>query len=243
MHGDILLIQKKHIKAAGKIVKRVSDCILSNKKKKFVLAISGESGSGKSEIAYLISRFLKNEGILAKVLHTDNYYIVPSKERYELRKKSGFRNINYTEYNWNLIKKHIKEFKEGRVSTLPFSDLLTDQVDKLITDFKEIKVLIIEGLYSMYGGNGIDLKVFIDINYFDTKKAQILRNKERFDEVRLKVLESEHKVVQLLKPKADLIITKNFNVLDAKDFFTIEKIRKPVLKIFRSKKINFINNN
>lgn len=217
MHGDILLIQKKHIKAAENIIERILNNILNNKLNKFIIAISGESGSGKSEVAHLISQFLKDKGILAKILHTDNYYAIPPKRRYELRKKNGLESINYTEYNWGLIKKHIKEFKESKISVLPFVDLLTDQIDKLITDFKGINVLILEGLYSVYIDHDINLKVFIDLAYPDNKGAQILRRKEKFDEFRLKVLEREHEVVQSLKPKADLIITKDFNVVDARD--------------------------
>lgn len=95
--------------------------------------------------------------------------------------------------------------------------MVTDQIDKLITDFKGINVLILEGLYSVYIDHDIDLKVFIDLAYPDNKRAQILRRKEKFDEFRLKVLEREHEVVQSLKPKADLIITKDFNVVDARD--------------------------
>lgn len=219
MHGDVLLIQKKHIRVAEDIVKRISGNIIENKINKFVISISGESGSGKSEVAHLISRFLKDKGILAKVLHTDNYYALPSKKRYELRKKSGLASIDYTEYNWKLIEKHVREFKENKISVLPFLDLLTDQTDKLITDFKEIRVLIMEGLYSLYYDGSTDLKVFIDVDYTDAKKAQILRKKEKFDEFRLKVLEREHEVVQLLKPKADLIITKDFKVIEVKDIF------------------------
>ncbi|PIU28580.1 MAG: uridine kinase [Candidatus Hydromicrobium americanum] len=217
MHGDLLLIQKKHIKAAENIVERILSNTLSNKLNKFIIAISGESGSGKSEVAHLISQFLKDKGILAKILHTDNYYAIPPKRRYELRKKNGLESINYTEYNWGLIKKHIKEFKESKISVLPFVDLLTDQIDKLITDFKEINVLILEGLYSLRINHSVNLKVFIDLTYHDTKKAQILRGKEKFDEFRSKVLEREHEVVQSLKPKADLIITKDFDVVNVRD--------------------------
>jgi len=217
MHGDVLLIQKKHIKAAENIVERILSNTLSNKLNKFIIAISGESGSGKSEVAHLISQFLKDKGILAKILHTDNYYAIPPKRRYELRKKNGLESINYTEYNWGLIKKHIKEFKESKISVLPFVDLLTDQIDKLITDFKEINVLILEGLYSLRINHSVNLKVFIDLTYHDTKKAQILRGKEKFDEFRSKVLEREHEVVQSLKPKADLIITKDFDVVNVRD--------------------------
>jgi len=213
MHGDILLIQKKHIKVAKNIVER----ILRNKLNKFIIAISGESGSGKSEVAHLISQFLKDKGILAKILHTDNYYTMPPKQRYEWRKAKGLESINYTEYDWDLIKKHIKEFREGKKSVLPFLDLLTDQMDKLITDFKGINVLILEGLYSLRINHSVNLKVFIDLTYHDTKKAQILRGKEKFDEFRSKVLEREHEVVQSLKPKADLIITKDFDVVNVRD--------------------------
>ncbi|GAG58691.1 Bifunctional alpha-galactosidase/sucrose kinase AgaSK [subsurface metagenome] len=217
MHGDVLLIQKKHIKAAENIVERILSNTLSNKLNKFIIAISGESGSGKSEVAHLISQFLKDKGVLAKILHTDNYYAIPPKRRYELRKKNGLESINYTEYNWGLIKKHIKEFKESKISVLPFVDLLTDQIDKLITDFKEINVLILEGLYSLHINHSVNLKVFIDLTYHDTEKAQILRGKEKFDEFRSKVLEREHEVVQSLKPKADLIITKDFDVVNVRD--------------------------
>jgi uridine kinase len=215
MHGDILLIKDTHIKAAKNITERVYNDIKGSRVEKFVLAISGESGCGKSEVAHMISYLLKEKGILAKLLHMDNYYIVPSKERYELRKKRGLDSINYDEYNWSLIKKHIREFRESRISVLPFLDLLTDQMDKLITDFKGIDVLIMEGLYSIYCDYGVDLKIFIDLDYTKTKKSQMLRRKEKFDEFRLKVLEREHEVVQLLKPKADLIITKNFDVAEA----------------------------
>jgi uridine kinase len=217
MHGDILLIKDTHVKAAKNIAEIIFNNITGNEIEKFVVAISGESGCGKSEVAHMISYFLKEKGILAKLLHMDNYYVVPSKERHELRKKRGLDSINYDEYNWDLIKKHIKEFRESSISVLPFLDLLTDQMDKLITDFKGINVLIMEGLYSIYCDYGVDLKIFIDLDYTETKKAQMLRRKEKFDEFRLKVLEREHEVVQMLKPKADLIITKNFDVIESDD--------------------------
>jgi len=72
-------------------------------------------------------------------------------------------------------------------------------------------------LYSLRINHSVNLKVFIDLTYHDTKKAQILRGKEKFDEFRSKVLEREHEVVQSLKPKADLIITKDFDVVNVRD--------------------------
>ena len=148
----------------------------------------------------------------AKILHTDNHYKVSPQERTEWRMRNGVESINYTEYNWEQIKNNIKDFKENRLSSLPFLDLLTDQCDKLITDFSKVKILILEGLYSLY--SDADLKVFIDLTYHSTKKAQLLRGKETLNELRLNVLKREHEVVQSFKPSADLIIDKDYEVID-----------------------------
>lgn len=210
MLSDILLITEKHEKAAEQIVNRLGEI----KSDKIVLAIGGESGSGKSEIAHLISQKLKNKGELAKILHIDNYYKVAPRERTAWRKKHGVESIGLTEYNWNLINRNIAEFKESKEAILPCIDLLTDQEDRLITNFEGIKYLIVEGLYPLKAN--ADLKIFIDLTYHETKKAQILRGKEPQNEFRLQVLQREHEVVQSLRALADLLITKDFDVVETK---------------------------
>ena len=95
---------------------------------------------------------------------------------------------------------------------MPCVDLLTDLEDTLITNFNMIDYLIIEGLYSFKAD--VDLRIFIDLTYHDTKKSQILRGKEPQNEYRLKVLKREHEVIQSLRPMADLIVTKEFDVLN-----------------------------
>ena len=207
MLGDVLLISEGHEKAAKQIINNIQKFKLE----KFIIAIGGESGSGKSEVAHLISRFLKNEGIYCKILHTDNYYKIPPDERTEWREIKGIMSINYDEYDWDLINRNIKDFKENKESTLPCIDLLTDQKDRLITNFNGIDVLILEGLYSLKAE--VDLKIFINLTYHDTEKAQNLRGKEPKSEFRLRVLEREHEVVQSFKKSADFIIKKDFTVI------------------------------
>ncbi len=210
MMGDVLLISEGHRRAAKQIAKK----IFKFKLDKFLIAIGGESGSGKSEVAHLVSRSLKGEGNYCKILHTDNYYRIPPNKRTEWRESHGIESISFKEYNWDLINKNIEDFKESKESTLPCIDLLTDQRDKLITDFDGINVLILEGLYSLKAE--ADLKVFIDLTYHDTKKSQILRGKEPKSEYRLRVLEREHVLVQSLKELADFIINKDFTVIEVK---------------------------
>ena len=208
MLGDILLITEKHKKAASQI----GDICLKLKKKKLTIAIGGESGSGKSEVAHMISRYLKERGILAKILHTDDYYLLPPLQRREWRKKEGIKYIGLSEYDWALINNTISNFKRNEKSIMPCIDLLTDQVDQLHTNFKGIDILILEGLFSVNAD--VDIRVFIDLTYHETKKAQVLRGKEPQTIFRLKVLEREHEIVQNLKQLANLIITKEFNVIN-----------------------------
>ena len=210
MLGDVLLITEEHRKAGSEIVKRLRRV----ENTKFVLALGGESGSGKSELAHVISRQMKDLGRLTKILHIDNYYQVSPTERTAWRRKHGIQSVGLDEYNWDLIHQNIREFREGKEAMLPCIDLLTDQEDKLITNFHGIHFLILEGLYPLKAD--VDLRIHIDRTYKETKKAQVLRKKEPQTEFRLQILQREHEVVQSLRPLADLIVTKDFNVVEAK---------------------------
>jgi uridine kinase len=213
MLGDILLIQDKH-KAAGEII---IEKILSNRKDKFMLAISGESGSGKSELAHVIARGMRKHGIFAKALHTDNYYMTHPLKRKAWRVEHGIENVvGYNEYDWDAIYKNIDDFKNGRSSEMPCVDLITEQVDRLITDFSTVDMLVVDGLYAIRA-NHIDLRIFIELTYLETKESHTkdARGKEVMDEARWAVLGQEHRVLQTLKPLADLLITKEYEVVEA----------------------------
>jgi len=216
MLGDILLIEEIHKTVADSIAKRVLK-ELENKPKfyKYIVGISGESGSGKSEVSHSIARRLKDEHIRVKILHTDNYYHIPPLLRLEWRKTKGIETVGTNEYDWNLIHRNIQDFKEERESMLPCIDIIPEQVDKLITDFKKIDLLVIDGLYAIKA-DGIDLRVFIDLTYKETKLTQLQRMKEKMDDFRLQVLEREHQNILALKPMADVIINKNYVAIDTK---------------------------
>lgn len=211
MLGDILLITEKH-ETAGKVI---FDKIMAEKKDRYIVAISGESGSGKTELAHVVAKLLKAEGIRAKPLHIDNYYRIHPLERTQWRLDNGMESVGYTEYDWDTINRNIQEFKDGKKATMPCIDIVTDQVDTLITDFGEVDILIIDGLYAIKTEQ-TNLRVFIELTYHETKKAQIKRGKEPQNEYRMKVLEREHVVVQSLKPTADLLVNMEYQVVNAK---------------------------
>ncbi|MCE1200936.1 MAG: uridine kinase [Bacteroidia bacterium] len=208
MLGDVLLIDEKH-RVAGEAIMQM---ILENRKPKMMVAISGESGSGKSELAHVIAKGMRKHGTMAKPLHIDNYYRIHPLERTQWRLDNGIENVvGPGEYDWDTIMRNIAEFKEGKISTGPCVDLVTEQIDQLTTDYSGIDMLIIDGLYAIKVPD-VDLRVFIELTYHETKKAQVVRGKEPQNEYRMRVLEKEHQEVQALKPMADVLISKEYQV-------------------------------
>ncbi|MFC2098643.1 uridine kinase [Bacteroidota bacterium] len=219
MLGDVLLIQETHKQAAATIKEvLMKDCASKAKEYKYIIAISGESGSGKSELSHSLANLLKPEKIRVKVIHTDNYYKVPPLLRSEWRRTKGLASIGLKEYDWNLIHQNIREFKENREAMMPCIDIIPEQVDKLITDFKKVDLLVVDGLYAIKTKQ-VDLRVFIDLTYHETKMTQIIRGKEPMNEWRAQVLEREHISVSSLRPMADLIVNKNYDVVPANGKF------------------------
>lgn len=208
MLGDVLLITDNHKKAAKQLITHL-DQLSGNK---IVLAIGGESGSGKTEIAHEVARILKSRNTPAKVMHIDNYYLTSPTERTSWRKEHGLESIGFTEYDWKGINRNINEFREDAEQvTMPCIDLLTDQEDLLSTSFKGLKYLVIEGLYAIQAE--ADLKVLIDLTYHETKKAQFERGKEEPNEYRWQVLQREHEVIQSIRSRADLLVSKDYLIL------------------------------
>jgi len=217
MLGDILLINDMHKDAAQSIFEKVSsDRDNLEERYRYVVGISGESGSGKSELAHALGKLLKDQNVRVKVIHTDNYYKIQPLLREEWRRNKGFDKIGLDEYDWIKIRKTIRDFKEEQECMIPCIDLIPEQVDKLITDFSKIDLLIIDGLYAINTPD-IDLRVFIDLTYHETKINQIIRLKEALSDFRLAILEKEHQAVVSLKPQADLIVDKSYQVVTAEE--------------------------
>jgi uridine kinase len=149
-------------------------------------------------------------------MHIDNYYKVLPLERKQWRIDNVIEKcVGYDEYDWGTINRNIDEFKNGAESVMPCVDLVTEQVDTLITDFSSVDMLIIDGLYAIKTED-VDLRIFIDLTYHETKKAQADRGKEEQNEYRWAVLEQEHKMVQGLRSSADLFVSNDYEVVKNK---------------------------
>ncbi|NHZ85064.1 MAG: uridine kinase [Planctomycetia bacterium] len=206
MIGDVLLVNEKHTRVASQLAVIIEEKNII----KFIVAIAGESGTGKSEVAHELRKKLKKDGYLVKIIHSDNYYKILPTVRIERRKKYGIQSVGENEYDWEVLNKNIDDFRQGKESVLPYYDLYTNQKDRLITNFDSINILIVEGLYCLRVSS--DLKVFIDSTYKDHLQAQVLRGKEPQTKFRTKVLQRESQVIQSHRSLADLLINQDYDV-------------------------------
>lgn len=202
MQNQVFTITDKHRAAARIILDRVMD----DYKQKSIITVTGEVGTGKSTVSYLLAKYLKKyEGIRVKIMDLDNYYKIPPISRKAWRLEHGIDSVGLDEYDWKKIYENIQDFKKNRVARMPLVDMVTDYQDELITDFKGVDLLIIKGLYSIKCKES-KLKVFIELSTEEASKYNTYEGVEESDEFRLEVMAKEQEIVMQLKKDADFFV-------------------------------------
>jgi uridine kinase len=199
MLNDKFTVTTKHTSAAQVIVDEVRALISP----KFIIAIGGEVGSGKSTLSYALAMKLKKQNLRSKIIDLDDFYTIPPLERKEWRRSKGIECIGPDEYDWDKINRVVDDFMQDKESTMPCVDLITDYVDTITTDFAGVDVMIINGLYATKLKQA-HFRVFIELTYDETVGAQIFGGKEEMTPFRKQILEREHQIVQNLKKGSNL---------------------------------------
>ncbi len=203
MQVETIHILKSDEKLASAVIKKLGPLWLNRP----VIAISGESGCGKTTLAYALCLNLRAKGLKAKLLQTDHYYLTHPEERTSVRLRLGIDQVvGRQEYDWYMIEQLLHSFKNKKPAAMPLVDLFTGQVDTLFTDFGEVDILILEGLYAI-ASEPVDFRIFMESQWQDTIRAQKVRRKEQLDDVRIRILQKEKEAVQSLRPLAGLVIS------------------------------------
>lgn len=208
MEGDKLIILEGHIKVARHLINLILPQIM-NTQSKFIITIAGESGSGKSEIATVFSKLFSENSIKSIILQQDDYFVYPPKTNDKMRRKN-ITHVGSSEVRLNLLDQNLQEIindkpKIEKPVVIYDEDLITKETIKP----EGIKVIIVDGTYTTLLKN-VNMRIFIDRTYVDTREARKHRAREEQDAYLEKVLEIEHKIISLHKSKADIIITKDY---------------------------------
>lgn len=205
-----LTIRKEHYSLANKLCEKIFE---ENKLpiQKMVIAIGGESGSGKSTTAFCLQKELTERGLNCVVLHMDSYFKLAPKDNHQNRLQS-LDNVGPHEVNMSILNEHITAFKKWtNFIEVPIVNYKENSLSHKKLDLSDSQVLIVEGVYTFLLEN-LDQKIFIDRTYLDSHQQRIERTRENYDPYVELVLKVEHKIVAPLINKASLVVDKNYDI-------------------------------
>lgn len=211
MRGDKIVIQEHHIKAARQLLPLLSPEILKSKDA-FILAIAGESGSGKSEIAaVLLQLLLEERNIKGIILQQDDYFVYPPKTNALIRKKD-ICHVGLSEVRLALLEQNLLDIRQGKCEIKkPLVIFEEDKITEETISLGGIRVVIVEGTYTTLLEN-VHQHIFIDRTYTETQQSRKQRAREDQDEFLEKILAIEHNIISAHKSQSDIIITNNYEV-------------------------------
>ncbi|MFQ5779887.1 MAG: zeta toxin family protein [Nitrospiria bacterium] len=213
MRGDKIIVEEYHAKAAKKIVEIILPRITSSVRR-YSINVAGESGSGKSEISRAIADELENKGIKSVILQQDDYFVYPPKTNDKIRRRDiGW--VGPQEVHLDILDQNLRDFLCGQSELeKPLVIYDEDLIIKETVFVENAKVAIAEGTYTSLLEN-LSTRTFIDRNYNDTRayREKRRRNKSELDAFTGNVLEIEHGIISAHKAFADIIITKEYEIL------------------------------
>lgn len=209
MIGDNLQLKPHYFDVSQQLLHFIGSKGLS--KKRLVIGISGESGSGKSVTAKCLQVDLMRSGNPAVILHQDDYFKLPPHTNHEKRKNDP-NWLGMGEVHLDLLQRHIQAFLSGQEGIMaPLVDFRDNRIVSQKIEFKNIQVLVVEGTYVL-SLNDLDWTVFMDRTYLQTQKKRKERERDQNDPIIELFLAKEHALIRPLKNKARLIIDENYNV-------------------------------
>jgi uridine kinase len=215
---DRLRIIAGHENAANELVPVIRQALKTHKK--VIFAAGGESGTGKSEVAYLVGESLNKQGIPTIAWSFDNAYVTSPAEREEKRAEDYDNNVGLNEMNRSRIEEVIFCFEQDKPVTVPVIIINEDgsrPVKQITLEMEGKKVLIFDGLYAaLIGQIKTSASKTARVIVMSEKKfnlaAQKERGKENVNEHRLKVLERECLAVRSLWPYVTHKISEDWKV-------------------------------
>jgi uridine kinase len=214
MKGDKLVLLDYHKRAASEIVSRILRNV-QRKKNRYVITVAGESGSGKSETGKAIADELAKFGVKSVVLGQDDYFVLPPKSNDLKRREDPEWLGPHVEVKLDVLEQNLVDAIHGKDEIVkPLVDYNSNSIEQETISLDGIKVLIAEGTYTTLLRH-VDTRIFISRNWLDTfeHRQKRQRGNEVGDPFIEQVLRVEHKIIAGHQHLADILITKDYDVV------------------------------
>jgi uridine kinase len=127
-------------------------------------------------------------------------------------RRMNIQNVGMSEVKIDLLDKNLDQILQGTKKVYkPLVIFDEDRITEESISTYDINVFIVDGTYSTVLKN-VDVRVFIDRTYLDTRKSRLERGRESQNDFLEKVLEIEHKIISRQKAHADIIIQRDYSV-------------------------------
>ncbi len=215
MKGDILKVKPHHTAAARAVYELLAEEV-KRTPGRFVVAVGGESGSGKSETAAELARFAAEDGVPAVVIQQDDYFALPPKTN-DRKRHEDFAWVGPGEVRLDLLDEDLARARDAAEDELtkPLSLFEEDTLAAETVPLAGVKLVIVEGTYVTSLHNA-DRRVFIDRDYRATREARAERGREGQDDFLERVLAREHEFISQLKEGADIVVNEDYSVTAAR---------------------------
>ncbi len=205
--------------------------LINNPEKHFLIGISGESASGKTTICNTIKLETERLNMPIEILSADNYFkdisaLIKNYGSFDKLLESGYDVDSPDNFNLDQLYNDLELLSKGQDVKIP--QYLVNGTGIVIPEAipkKAAKIIVVEGMASMYGkvADLFDIKLYIDINPIIQEKwflyrAQTSRNQN--EENALKQLayvrEASKRYIIPKKNSADIVI----NGASSLEYFT-----------------------
>lgn len=205
MKGDKLVVTSYHRDGAARVMEALRPRLAADAPP-LAVTISGESGSGKTEIAHCLAELLDAEGRSSVVLAQDDYFRLPPKTNHNKR-LGDIGWVGTGEVRLDLLDEHVAALKAGLGAPLekPLVDFDTDSIGSETLEPGRRDVVIAEGTYTARLDHA-DVRVFIDRHYLQTKKARLTRGRDPDVDFLERVLAIEHELISVQAELADVVL-------------------------------------
>lgn len=209
MIGDKISYFSEYKQITDFVIKNIVS--IKNPDSKLCISVGGESGCGKTSLAYALQKDIeKSTGLKGMIFHLDDYFYLPPADNHNARLKDT-NLVGMNEVNMELLDSHLIHFKQKE-----------DILSKPLVNYNQNKILnesiscnsydfcFVEGTY-VSALNTPDYRIFIETTYLDTRKSRIERRRDLINDFNEQVLEIENRIIKPHYKLANIIIDRNLN--------------------------------